>query len=166
MGSQRVGHDWTTNTHRFPKPRLTDKTWNSFSQTPYNYSPCACLSSVQFSRSVVSDSLRPRELQHACLSYNLIILMSVLKLMFTVIKNRCVWHRCTYSHPGLGAPRVSCSRRDGGLTSGQQLMAEVFGISPVRPQNPATKPGINWGLEQWFSCIFTREKNYCSLANF
>lgn len=45
-------------------------------------------------------------------------------------------------------------------------MAEVFGISPVRPQNPATKPGINWGLEQWFSCSFTREKNYCSLANF
>ena len=40
----RVGHDWMTNTHRCLKPRLTDKTWNSFSQTPYNYSPCACLS--------------------------------------------------------------------------------------------------------------------------
>ena len=42
-------------------------------------------------------------------------------------------------------------------------MAEVFAISPVRPQNPATKPGISWGLEQWFSCIFTHEKPIVAL---
>ena len=45
-GSQRVGHDCVTNIHIHTRTQ----------QGTY---------SVQFSRSVVSDSLRPHELQHA-----------------------------------------------------------------------------------------------------
>ena len=50
VGSQRVGHDWATNT--------TTKVLNS--KRDYKLS----ISSVQFSCSVVSDSLWPHELQH------------------------------------------------------------------------------------------------------
>ena len=49
MGSLRVGHDWVT----------------SLSLSLFNMRPREEFSSVQFSRSVVSNSLRPHESQHA-----------------------------------------------------------------------------------------------------
>ena len=57
-----------------------------------------------------------------------------------------------------GDPQVSYSRKGEALIYRQWLVAEVFGTGPVTPQNPATKPGISWGSEQWFSYIFTHEK--------
>ena len=70
MGSQRDGHDWVTFTFNslhlhFPKcvTSLISLSFTTVTQT------CYCLimmfSSVQFSRSVVSDSLQPHESQHA-----------------------------------------------------------------------------------------------------
>ena len=59
MGSQKVRHDWVT--------KLTEVVW-WVSMVPLTWPQVVCwraLSSVQFSHSVVSDSLRPHELQHA-----------------------------------------------------------------------------------------------------
>ena len=54
MGSQRVRHNWVTNTFTFS----------------YNYWHSGCIyNSVQFSGSVMSDSLQPYWLQHARLPY-------------------------------------------------------------------------------------------------
>ena len=54
IGSQRVGHDWGTNTHQFKR-----------NEGGVKKKVEKCIRSDQISHSVVSDSLRPHELQHA-----------------------------------------------------------------------------------------------------
>ena len=59
MGSQRLGHDWATNTFTFTlrRGRNRPKTWSVGKGCQWH--------GGQFSCSVVSDSLWPHELQHA-----------------------------------------------------------------------------------------------------
>ena len=66
MGSQRVGHDWATELNWILlQGRLDCLEFFLFPPTTFQ---ALGASSVQFSRSVVSDSLRPHGLQHARLS--------------------------------------------------------------------------------------------------
>ena len=62
MGSQRVGHDWATELNYTWRVKLQQKVTLVLTGT---FSTMRTLSSVQFSRSVMSDSLWPHELQHA-----------------------------------------------------------------------------------------------------
>ena len=64
MASQRVGHDWATNTFSFLL-FTTNIHGEIREQVGMNKKPKLSFSSVQFIHSVVSDSLRPHGLQHA-----------------------------------------------------------------------------------------------------
>ena len=73
MGSHIVRHDWPTEQQYLVNNFLQDclisqvegKTWLCMNLWFRYFSYCSAFSSVQFSRSVVSDSLQPHELQHA-----------------------------------------------------------------------------------------------------
>lgn len=67
-----------------------------------------------------------------------------------------------YNQPGRGAPQGAAQ----GAQVGTAVDGWSAGISSVRPQNPATKQGVSWGLEQWFSYIFTHGKTIVALQIF
>ena len=90
MGSRRIRHDWMTSLIHFHKLRVSDLRIMQI-----------CLSSVQFSRSVVSDSLWSHGLQHTrppCPSPTP-----------RVYSNSCPWSR--WCHPTISSSVVPFSYR-------------------------------------------------------
>ena len=160
MGSQRVGHDlemtkWQQYPcHKLRKIHILKHFAISMSQELFYYS-------VQFSRSVVSDSLRPHELQHArppCPSLTPRVHPNPCPLSRwchpTISSSVIPFSSCLQSFPASGSFQMSQPSTSGGQSIGVSASASVL---PMNTQDWSPLGWTGWislqpkGLSRVFS---------------
>ena len=122
MGSQTVGHDWATS--------------DSDSDTICNLDAYLFFMSVQFSRSVVSDSLQPHGLQHAwppCPSPTSGVYSNSCPLSWwcrpAISSSAISFSSCLQSFPSSGSFPVSQFFTSGSQSSGVSFSASVLPVN-------------------------------------
>ena len=135
--------------------------WNHPSTFDSKEPFCTCISSVQFSRSVVSNSLRPRELQHArppCPSSTARVYSNSCPLSWwchrTISSSVIPFFSCPQSLPESDSFQMSQLFASGGQSIGVSASASVL---PVNIQD--------WFLLGWTGWISLQSKGLSRVFN-